>query len=79
MAVVDLFMTPTAMLADIVLPAATFLEKDGLKAWWVPLQAIKKLISIRECKSDLEINFTLAKRFKPNLPWGTIKEMFDQS
>ena len=34
---VDLFMTPTAMLCDVILPAATFLEKDSLRAWWVPL------------------------------------------
>lgn len=75
--VVDLFMTPTAMLADVVLPAATFLEKDSIKGWWAPLQAIKKVVSVEECKSDIEIDFTLAKRFKPDLPWGTIKEMFD--
>ena len=67
-AVVDLFMTPTAMLADVVLPATTFLEKDSLKAWWVPLQAIKKVVSVGECRSDLEINFELSKRFKPDLP-----------
>lgn len=77
-AVVDLFMTPTAMLADVVLPAATFLEKDSLKAWWVPLQAIKKVAAVGECKSDIEINFELSKRFKPELPWGSVEEMFDQ-
>jgi anaerobic selenocysteine-containing dehydrogenase len=60
--VVDLFMTPTAMLADLVLPAATFLEKYSLKAWWTPLQAIKKVITVEECKSDIEINFELAKK-----------------
>ncbi len=76
-AVVDLFMTPTAMLADVVLPAATFLEKDSLKAWWVPLQAIKKLVSVGECKSDLEINFELSKRFKPDLPWKDIEDLYN--
>lgn len=75
--VVDLFMTPTAMLADLVLPAATFLEKYSLKAWWTPLQAIKKVITVEECKSDIEINFELAKRFNPKLPWRSIKEMFN--
>jgi anaerobic selenocysteine-containing dehydrogenase len=77
-AVVDLFLTPTAMLADVVLPAATFLEKDSLKAWWVPLQAIKKVITTEECKSDIEINFELSKRFRPDIPWKNIEEMFDQ-
>lgn len=30
---VDLFMTPTAQLADVVLPAASFLEKDSIRSW----------------------------------------------
>ncbi|RLC73669.1 MAG: dimethylsulfide dehydrogenase [Chloroflexi bacterium] len=76
--VVDLFLTPTAMLADVVLPAATFLEKNSLKGWWVPLQAIRKVINVEECKSDIEINFELARRFKPDFPWESIEEMFDQ-
>ena len=60
---VDLFMTPTAMLCDVILPAASFLEKDSLKAWWVPLNAIKKTVQVGACKSDLEINLELCKRF----------------
>lgn len=76
-ACVDLFMTPTAMLADVVLPAATFLEKDSLKGWWVPLQAIKKVVSVGECKSDIEINMELARRFNPEFPYETPQEMFD--
>ena len=75
--VVDLFMNPTSMLADLVLPAATFLEKDSLHTMWVPLQAIKKAITVDECKSDTEIDFELAKRFNPQLPWKNIEEMFD--
>ncbi|MCF8030364.1 MAG: molybdopterin-dependent oxidoreductase [Desulfohalobiaceae bacterium] len=76
-AVTDLFLTPTAMIADLVLPAATFLEKDSLKGWWVPLQSINKAISVPECKSDIEINLELAKRFRPDLPWSNVQEMFD--
>lgn len=75
--VVDLFKTPTAMLADVILPAATFLEKDSIKSWWVPLQAIKKIVTYEECKSDIEINLELAKRFRPDLPWKNVKEMLD--
>ncbi|MFX0198607.1 MAG: molybdopterin-dependent oxidoreductase, partial [Candidatus Hodarchaeota archaeon] len=75
--VVDLFMTPTAQFADIVLPSASFLEKEGVRSWWVPLQTINKAISVSECRSDLEINFELAKRFDPNFRWNTIHELFD--
>jgi anaerobic selenocysteine-containing dehydrogenase len=74
---VDLFMTPTAMMADLVLPAATFLEKDSLKGWWAPLQAIKKVVTVGECKSDIEINMEMARRFNPDFPWKTPQEMFD--
>ena len=42
-AVVDLFHNPTTMaLADIVLPAATFAEKDSFRSWWAPLASSKR-------------------------------------
>jgi anaerobic selenocysteine-containing dehydrogenase len=75
---VDLFHTPTTQLADIVLPAASFLEKDSVRSWWVPLQIISKIIEVEGCKSDLEINFELAKRFDPDFRWETIRELFDE-
>jgi len=75
---VDLFMTPTMEYADVVLPAATFLEKDGVRSWWVPLQSINKALSVDECKSDAEINFELAKRFDPDFKWNTLEELFDE-
>lgn len=75
---VDLFMTPTLMFADVVLPAATFLEKDSLRSWWVPLQCIKKVLKVDDCKSDLEINFELARRFDPEFKWNSIEELFDE-
>jgi anaerobic selenocysteine-containing dehydrogenase len=75
--VVDLFHTPTTQLADIVLPAATFLEKDGVRSWWVPLQTINKIVTVQECKPDVEINFELARRFDPDFKWDTIHELFD--
>jgi anaerobic selenocysteine-containing dehydrogenase len=77
-AVVDLFMTPTAQYADVVLPAATFLEKDGVRSWWVPLQTINKAMSVEGCKPDIEINFELARRFDPDFRWNTIYELFDE-
>jgi anaerobic selenocysteine-containing dehydrogenase len=76
--VVDLFMTPTAQYADVVLPSASFLEYDSIRSWWVPLQTINKAIdAVGECKSIIEMNFELAKRFDPNFRWNTIYELFD--
>ena len=79
--VVDLFHNPTTMaLADIVLPAATFPEKDSIRSWWAPLTSIKKHVQVGECKSDWEINFELAKRFNPEgmKRWNTLEDMFDE-
>ncbi len=75
---VDLFHNPTTQLADVVLPASTFLEKEGIRTWWVPMQSINKAITVDECRSDLEINFELAKRFNPDLKWNTIHDLFDE-
>ena len=77
-AVVDLFMTPTAQFADVVLPAATFLEKDGVRTWWVPMQSINKAMEVDDCRPDIEINFELARRFDPNFRWDTIHDLFDE-
>ncbi len=75
--VVDTFMTPTAELADVVLPAATFLEKDGIRSWWTPLQPIVKALEVEDCKPDNEINFELAKRFNPDIEWDSYHELMD--
>ncbi len=75
---VDLFLTPSAMLADVVLPSSTYLEKDSVRAWWTPLQAIKKIISYEECKTDIEINLEVARRFKPDLTWNNSEEILDE-
>jgi len=76
--VVDTFMTPTAELADIVLPAATFLEKDGIRSWWTPLESIVKAMEVEGCRPDNEINFELARRFNPDLKWHDLHELLDE-
>lgn len=77
---VDLFMTPTIMaLADIVLPAATYPERDGIRIGDGAQrgETINKVTSIGECKSDMEINLELGKRLNPEAwPWDNVKEMF---
>jgi anaerobic selenocysteine-containing dehydrogenase len=69
----DLFMTPTAELADIVLPAASWPELNQLAG--LPtiaanvVLAQQKAVRIGECRSDEEIFVELARRMK--LPVGT--------
>ncbi len=75
---IDLFMTPSLRYADIILPSATFLEKDGVRSWWVPLQTINKAITKEGCLPDIEINFELAQRFNPNFKWDSIHDLFDE-
>lgn len=66
MVAVDLFMTPTAELADIVLPAASWPELDSL--WGYPFIAEtipilqQKAVRVGECRSDEEILAELARR-----------------
>mgnify|MGYP001399066436 CR=1 FL=1 len=80
--VADLFMTPTAELADIVLPAAAWPELDqvaGLPTFAANIVlGQQKAVQIGECKSDEEIFVELARRMK--LPVGTesVEEVLDR-
>ncbi len=76
---VDLFHTPTSeAVADIILPAATFAEKNSIRSWWSPLCVTVKAAEVEECKSDWEINLELAKRLSTQpFKYRTIKQLFD--
>ena len=72
MAVADFFLTPTAELADIVLPAATWLEMDYLGDYWKRhgwLLARRKAVHVGECRSDFEILNDLAHRVGQGAFW----------
>ncbi len=60
----DIFMTETAELADVVLPAVTFAEKDGtFTNTERRVQRVRKVIdSVGDAKSDWWITCELAKR-----------------
>jgi anaerobic selenocysteine-containing dehydrogenase len=66
----DLFMTPTAELADVVLPVATPFEREALKIGFEISEAAQSLVQLRrrvveprgEARSDTEIVFDLACR-----------------
>jgi len=68
---IDFFISPTANLADILLPAATYLERD--KVWTGFYHnfycVVKKAIEpVGECRDEVEIFSELAKRLGVELP-----------
>jgi anaerobic selenocysteine-containing dehydrogenase len=74
----DVFMNPTIVaLADVVLPAGSMAERDGIRAWWTPLNAMQKSIDVPGCKPDEEVCLEMARRFNPNLKWQSLRELYD--
>jgi anaerobic selenocysteine-containing dehydrogenase len=77
----DLFMTPTAELADIVLPAAAWPELNQLAG--LPTVAAnvvlaqQKAVQIGECKADEEIFVELARRMKLPACTEPVKTVLD--
>ncbi len=72
MAVADFFITPTAELADIVLPAATWLEMDYIGDFWKRHGYIlprRKVVQVGECRSDHEMMNDLAHRVGQGEHW----------
>ncbi len=86
MVVVDLFMTETAKLADIVLPACSFLEKSGVGYVYgvtncIPYAMVRKKViePIGESWPDWKIWTELGKRmgYGEFFPWKTEEEIID--
>jgi anaerobic selenocysteine-containing dehydrogenase len=77
----DLFMTPTAELADIVLPAAAWPELDQLAG--LPtiaanvVLAQQKAVQIGECRSDEEIFVALARRMGLRLCTEAVEQVLE--
>jgi anaerobic selenocysteine-containing dehydrogenase len=72
MVVSDFFMTPTAELADILLPAATWLEMDYIGDYWKRHGYIlprRKVVQVGECRSDHEMLNDLAHRVGQGDHW----------
>ena len=78
---VDLFMTPTTQLADIVLPAASWLETDDVAdmhfVWCVLVR--QKVATIGECRDDKQIMIDLGRRMgmEDCFPWKNVEEYCD--
>lgn len=83
----DLFHSATGLIADIVLPAASFLERDLTFYYRYRPFADGNLISMQnqcvlpvgESKSDLDLIFALARRvgLEEYFPWEEVTEAFD--
>lgn len=64
----DLFMTETAMLADIVLPGASAYEKNGtVTNVCGEVQKLKAAINVMGAKTDLEIFGAIAREMGPDV------------
>ena len=82
-AVCDLFLTPTARQADIVLPASSWLERDNLissfqvcPTWTI---AQRKAVAVAEARSDVDIVCDLAKRLGlADHFWNDAGELYDE-
>jgi anaerobic selenocysteine-containing dehydrogenase len=83
----DVFMTATAELADIVLPAATFLEqsllitREGPEVESTFIGMINETIEpIGEAWPDSKLIFELAKRlgFREEFKWNNVDEFFNE-
>lgn len=76
----DIFLTETAKYADVVLPAATFAEKDGtFTNSERRVQRVRKAIDpIGESKPDWEILTEIMMRLGMNERYGDPEDVFDE-
>lgn len=84
LAVMDIFMTRTAQMADLVLPASTFLERTDFFEYGIgqglPYVILrKKVIQYQECWQDLKFWLKLAQQtgYQKYFPWETVEEVLD--
>ena len=83
----DLYHTSTGQLADIVLPAASFLERNLILYYRYRPFADGNMIALQnqcvapvgESKSDLDFIFSLARRvgLEKHFPWEKVDDAFD--
>jgi anaerobic selenocysteine-containing dehydrogenase len=79
LAVADFFLTPTAELADIFLPAGTWLEQNHIAENWKfhgYVLARQKVMEIGECWQDHKIFQELGKRMGQEW-WDTVEDALD--
>ncbi|MBN1228105.1 MAG: molybdopterin-dependent oxidoreductase [Deltaproteobacteria bacterium] len=83
--VIDLFMTETAKMADLVLPTCTFFEREEILDLYalnhgIPYVILRKkaIDPIGKSLPDAEIWLTLGKKMFPEyFPWKDLEELYD--
>lgn len=80
--VCDLFKTSTVKLADIILPAAWWLEKTDLSEQWPLINYVllrQRVMAQGKCWPEEEIIFKLAKRLglEKDFPWRNVEGVID--
>ncbi len=78
--VTDMFLTDTARLASVVLPAASFAEKEGtFTNFEGRVQPVRKAIEpVGESLPDREIILRLADRLGTPMPYSTQQQLMDE-
>ena len=78
----DMFMTPTAEMADIVLPAACWLELDevysGPSIGDHAILVQKQIVRTNECRSDEEVLLELAHRLGLDYEADTVYDIYNE-
>jgi formate dehydrogenase alpha subunit len=76
----DIFLTETARLADIVLPSASFAEKEGtFTNFEGRIQPVRKAIEpIGECLPDWKIILRLSKEMGQPMPYSSLQEVMSE-
>lgn len=75
----DIFMTETAEMADIVLPALSWAEKDGTYTNLEGrIQRLKKAVKTENCKEDWLIIKEISARFGINMPYLSASDIFEE-
>jgi len=77
--VADMFMTPTAMIADVILPVASYLEFDSIEQpCHVPIASVQqKVATVGESWSDIKILNELAKKMNLLHFWNDVNDSLD--
>jgi predicted molibdopterin-dependent oxidoreductase YjgC len=80
LAVADLFLTETAQLADVVLPSASFAEKEGtFTNFEGRTQPVRKAIEpVGGCRPDWKIILQLAREMGAPMPYSSLQDVINE-